>query len=88
MISKKNRKAKLEYAEAHVVWRDQDWERVHFSDESKFNFLGSDGRQFVRRVAGNRLNPKCVIKSAKFIRGTVMVWGMISSEGVDWNRKY
>ena len=25
MISKKNRKARLEYAEAHAVWRDEDW---------------------------------------------------------------
>ena len=55
MISKKNRKARLEYAEARVLWRDKDWDRVYFSDESKYSSLGLDGRQFVRRVAGTDL---------------------------------
>lgn len=82
IISKKNQKARREYAEAHVIWRDEDWERIHFSDESKFNLVGSDGRQFVRRAAGDRLNPKCVKKTAKHGGGSVMVWGMFSSEGV------
>ena len=83
LISKKNKKVRLEYAGAHVVWRDKDWDRDHFSDESKFNLLGSDCcRQFVRRVAGNRLNPKCAKKSAKCEGESVMVWGMFSSEGV------
>ena len=27
-------------------------ERDHFSNVSRFNLLGSDGKQFVRRVAG------------------------------------
>ena len=45
--------------------------------QAMFNLLGSYDRQFVRRVAVSRLNPKCVKKFAKF-----MVWGMISSEGV------
>ena len=55
---------------------------MHFSDESKFNLVGSDGRQFVRRVTGDRLNPRRVKKSVKFGGGSVMVWGMFSSEGV------
>ena len=50
-ISNKNRNARLEYAEARVVWRDEDWDRVHFSDESKFDLLVSDGRQFVIYVS-------------------------------------
>ena len=44
LISKRNRKERLEYAEAHVVWRDEDWDKVYFSDESKFNLLVSNGR--------------------------------------------
>ena len=53
---------------------------VHFSDESKFNLVVSDGRQYVRRRV--RLNPKCVKKSVKFGGGSVMVWAMFSSAGV------
>ena len=54
---------------------------MHFSDESKFNLVISDGRQYVRRKR-DRLNPMCVKKAVKFGGGSVMVWGMFSSEGV------
>ena len=63
LISKKNRAARLACAEAHIIWSDNDWDKVNFSDESKFNLVGSDGRQYVRRTTGNRLNPRCVKKS-------------------------
>ena len=82
LISKKNKAARLTYAERHILWSDSDWDMVHFSDESKFNLVGSDGRQYVRRRSGARLNPKCVKKSVKFGGGSVMVWGMFSSAGV------
>ena len=51
-------------------------------DESKFNLFGSDGKHYVRRQTGERLNPKCVKKSVKFGGGRVMVWGMFSAAGV------
>ena len=54
---------------------------MHFSDKCKFNLVGSDGRQYVRRVTGDRLSPRCV-KSLKFGGGFVMARGMFSSEGV------
>ena len=74
------RTRRFEYAESHVGWRDGDWERVHFSDESKFNLVGSDSRRYARRATGDRLNPKCVNKSAKHGGGSVMVWGMLSAK--------
>ena len=55
---------------------------VHFSDESKFNLFGSDGLKFVRCKNGERLFPQCVKKTVKFCGG-VMVWGMISSAGLE-----
>ena len=78
LISKKSNAARLIYTERHVLCSDSDWDKVHFSDESKFNLVGSDGRQYVRE----RVNPKCVKKSVKFGGGSVMVWGMFSSEGL------
>ncbi len=55
---------------------------VHFSDESKFNLFGSDGKHYVRRQTGERLNPNCVKKSVKGGGGSVMVCGMFSAAGV------
>ena len=36
---------------------------VHFSDESKFNFSGSDGKRFVRHKNGECLSPQYVKKT-------------------------
>ena len=82
LISRKNQKARLAFAEEHVVWTEENWSKVHFSDESKFNLFGSDGKHYVRRQTGERLNPKCVKKSVKGGGGSVMVWGMFSAAGV------
>ncbi len=30
------------------MWTEENWSKVHFSDDSKFNLLGSDGKHFVR----------------------------------------
>ena len=54
---------------------------VYFGDESKFNVFGSDGKTYVRRRMGERLDPKCKKKTVKFRGGSVMAFGMISSQG-------
>ena len=54
---------------------------VHFSDESKFSLFESDGKRFARRKNGEHLSSQCV-KKTKMWRGSVMVWGMISSARV------
>ena len=55
---------------------------MHFSDESKFLLIGSDGKTYVRRKVGEELSPKCLKTSVKFVGGIVMVWGMKSGDGV------
>jgi len=64
------------------MWTEENWSKVHFSDESKFNLFGSDGKHYVRRQIGERLNPKCVKNSVRGGGGSVMVWGMFSATGV------
>ena len=54
---------------------------VYFSDESKFVVLGSDGRNYVRRGTEEKLDPKCTKKTVKFGGGSVILFGMISSQG-------
>ncbi len=31
------------FAEEHVVWTEENWPKVHLSDESEFNLLGQMG---------------------------------------------
>ena len=55
---------------------------VHFSDESKFLLIGPNGKTYVRRKVDEELSPKCLKASVKFGGGSVMIWGMISGDGV------
>ena len=45
-ISKKNQLSRLKIATEHVIWTEEQWECIHFSDESKFNLFGWDGIRF------------------------------------------
>ena len=65
-ISKKNQKVRLDFATEYILWTEEQWNMVHFSDESKFNLFGSDGKRFVRRKTGERLSPQCVKETVKF----------------------
>ncbi len=56
LISRENQKARLTFAQEHVVWRGGNWSKVHFSDESKFNLFGSDGKLYVPSQTWERLN--------------------------------
>ena len=81
LISKKNQKVRLDFVTEHILWIEEQRNMVHFSDESKFNLFGSDGKKFIRRKNGERLYPQCVERTVKF-GGGVMVSRMISSAGV------
>ena len=53
-----------------------------WSDESKFNLCGPDGRTYVRRPPNKELDPRYTRKTVKFGGGSVMVWGCFSKHGV------
>ena len=44
--------------------------------------IGSDGKTYVCQKVGEELSPKCLKASVKFGGGSVMVYGMISGNGV------
>lgn len=82
LISKKNRKARLEFARRHVNWTVDDWAKDLWSDESKVCFFTSDGIQYVRRPVGTRFEPKYQLPTVKHGGGHVMVWGCFCRNGV------
>lgn len=81
LISKKNRKARLQFAKEHLTWTQTKWNTVLFSDESKFKLFGSDGRKYIRRPKGTRYDQKYQIPTVKHGGGSVMVWGCFSGSG-------
>ena len=57
-VSNKNKTKRIQFAREHVQWSVSDWEKVLFSDESKFNLLNSDGIRYVRRPVNERYNSR------------------------------
>ena len=66
LLSSKNNKKRLEFANSYVIWTYENWAKVFFSDESKFNLFGNDGKNNVKRRIGERLSAKCAKKTVKF----------------------
>ena len=64
-------------AQRHFRWERQQWARVLFSDESRFNLSHHDGRIRVFRRRGERFADNCLIGRDRFGGGSVMVWGGI-----------
>ena len=59
----------------------EDWKRVVWSDETKINHLGSDGRKWVWKKPGEGHSDRLVQGTQKFGSRSLMVWGCILWEG-------
>jgi transposase len=84
LLSKRHMKERLDFALAHQYWTLDDWRRVIWSDETKINCLGSDGRKWAWKKTGEGLNERLVQGTVKFGGGSVMVWGCFMWEGVGY----
>ena len=82
MLSKHHKREQLDFAHSHKEWTLEDWKRVIWSDETKVNCLGSDGRKWVWKRAGEPLTDRLVEGTKKFGGGSVMVWGCMTWDGV------
>ncbi|GFU02780.1 transposable element Tc1 transposase [Trichonephila clavipes] len=78
-ISLQNQKKRLEFTKTHQLKTDNFWKKVIFSDESKFNIFGSDGRRTVWRKPNTVLDPKNLRPTVKHGGGSVMVWDCMAS---------
>ncbi|GBN30485.1 Transposable element Tc1 transposase [Araneus ventricosus] len=81
-ISLQNQKKHLEFEKTHQLKTNNFWNKVIFSDESKFNIFGSDGRRTVWRKIKTDLEPKNLRPTVKHDGGSIMVWGCMASTGV------
>ena len=59
-LSKRHRRERLDWAVAHQHWTVEGWKRVVWSDETKINRLGSDGKKWVWKKAGEGLSDRLV----------------------------
>ena len=76
-ISKKNKMSRSKFAAEHVIWIEEKWCCVFFSDESNFNQFDCDERRFIRRSSKDQYSPQGTKMSVIFRGRSLMVFGMI-----------
>ena len=79
--SQKHRKERMDFAIRHRDWTLEDQKRVVWSDETKINGLGSDGRKLAWKKAEEGLSDRLVEGTVKFEGVSVMLWGCIIWDG-------
>lgn len=81
-ISKINMEKRLTFSKLHLNDDLSYWNNVIFTDESKFNLFGSDGKVKIWRKNGTAMERKNLLPTVKHGGGSVMVWGCMSAAGV------
>jgi hypothetical protein len=87
LLTKRHRRLRMDFALAHKDWTVEDWKRVVWSVETKFNCLGSDRRKWVWKRTGEGLSDRLVEGTVKFRGGNLMLWGCMLWEGPGYATK-
>lgn len=75
-------KSRLAFARKYQQRTIDDWKRVIWSDETKINRLGSDGREYAWIVNGRDRSQQHYKGTVKFGGGNLMLWGCMTAKGV------
>ncbi len=78
LLSAKNRKRRLQFAQPHQNWTTEDWKNIAWSDKSRFLLRHSDGRVRIWRKEHESMDPSCLVSTVQAAGGGVMVWGIFS----------
>lgn len=82
LLRPQNKVKRLAWAKMHRKWSINQWNKVLWTDESKFQLFGSNRRVFVRRRVGKRASEQCTVATVKHGGGSVMVWGCFGNDCV------
>lgn len=81
-VSKVNKGKRIKFARDHANESQTFWDKVIWSDESKFELFKSKGKVIVWRKDGSALAPKNLTPTVKHGGGSVLVLGCMSASGV------
>ena len=81
-LTQRHRRERLDFALSHKDWNVEDWKQVIWPDETKINHIGSDGKRWAWKKAGEGLSDRLVRGTVKFGGGSLMMWGCMTWEGV------
>ena len=83
LLTAVHKAARMAFAHEHKDWTVAQWQRVIWTDESRFALNGSDRtRKLVRLLPGEERMDPFTIKIVKHGGGGLMVWGCFSVDGV------
>ena len=83
----RHKKKRMEFAQKYKGWTTEDWKQVIWSDETKINLYGSDGRKWVWHRPGASISERRVEESVKFGGASLMMWGCMTAQGVGYATK-
>ncbi|GFT43695.1 transposable element Tcb2 transposase [Trichonephila clavipes] len=72
-----NRRRRSLWCREHRNWRDNEWGRVLFTDESRFSLSSDSHRILIWRERGSRNHPSNIIERDRYGGHGVLVWGGI-----------
>lgn len=87
LLTAKHMAARLAFAKQHADWDVNQWKLVTWSDESKINRLGSDGRVWSWYDKKVGITSRNIQESLKFGGGSLMIWGCFQGNKLGVLRK-
>ena len=80
ILTGRHRCNRLAWANNQVGWTRQQWRKVLFTDEIKFNLSFGDGNKRIYRRRGKRFAQCCVLEHNRWGGGGIKVWAGISAD--------
>ena len=81
LLSPQHQENRLRWAMSRCLWRNEQWDRIVWTDESRFRLFRRDGRIRVWREEGQRHDPGFNLVDVQAGGGSVHVWGAIWKDG-------
>ena len=72
LLKERNRVKHQRFAKEHKKWTKEDWYKVLWTGESKFEQFGNRRRVYVRRREGERYKNECLLPTVN--HGGVALW--------------
>jgi transposase len=83
LLKKTHRQRRLKWALEHANWTVEDFKRILWTDETKINRIGSDGKVYVWKKRGEAISDRTTTPTVKHGGGNnLMVWGCMGWNGV------
>jgi transposase len=87
LLTARHKKLRLKFAKKYRKWKKEDWRKVMFTDETKINRFGSDGKLYCWRKKNEPMSDRTTKPSVKGGGGGFMVWSCFGYNGVGWATK-